>query len=230
MVNCHKCKSSPCCCNPCNDKSMSQMRSDIDSMLQYIEDIQGMTKWLSGHPIVALEDVEDINMFDTTTGKGTGRWVGWGICDGTSYLGKSGNVTTPDLRDRFLVGSQGSYVVGSQGGANSVTLSVAEMPTHNHALTDPGHTHNVTDPGHTHTGTVASHNHPGLVDVAVVTSVNKAAQPAVAVNTPATITTNPTGVSVVNDVTGVSIASEGGSLSHENRPPYYAVLFVKKIF
>lgn len=59
---------------------------------------------------------------------------GWALCDGTNG--------TPDLRERFIVGAGGnnpsvdslSYSVGDTGGANSVTLSEAQMPTHNHAV------------------------------------------------------------------------------------------------
>jgi len=54
---------------------------------------------------------------------------GWLLCDGTS--------STPNLRDRFVVGAGSTYAVGATGGsANAITVS---------------HTHTVTDPGHNHT-------------------------------------------------------------------------------
>lgn len=49
---------------------------------------------------------------------------GWALCDG-------GN-GTPNLRDRFIVGAGSSYGVGATGGEAMVTLSVAQMPSHNH--------------------------------------------------------------------------------------------------
>jgi microcystin-dependent protein len=52
------------------------------------------------------------------------------------------NFITPDLRDRFLVGAGGSYSGLDTGGANSVTLSVDEMPAHSH--TAQPHSHTVT--------------------------------------------------------------------------------------
>jgi len=58
---------------------------------------------------------------------------GWALCDGANG--------TPDLRDRFVVGAGSSYSVGATGGENIHTLTVAEMPSHNHTYTDPGHTH-----------------------------------------------------------------------------------------
>jgi len=231
MSKCSKCNTSPCCCDSCSTSSIKQMRSDLDSMLQYMDEVQGLTRFLSGHPIMAVEDASDVAMFDLSTGKGTGIWTGWGICNGNNYPGAGGKqIATPDLRDKFIAGSQGSYAVGNQGGANSVTLSAAEMPTHNHVITDPGHTHPVTDPGHTHTGTTANHNHASIVDVPSTTSVVKASSPALAGVSPTTITTNPTGVSISPDVTNLSLAAAGGNTAHENRPPYYAVLFIKRIY
>jgi len=55
---------------------------------------------------------------------------GWALCDGGTYSGHA----TPDLRNRFIVGAGAgsNYGVGDMGGTNSVTLSVAEMPSHTH--------------------------------------------------------------------------------------------------
>lgn len=50
------------------------------------------------------------------------------------------------IKDRFLMGAGGSYTLGSTGGSTSHTLSVAEMPAHNHSgsITATGnHTHTV---------------------------------------------------------------------------------------
>jgi microcystin-dependent protein len=53
---------------------------------------------------------------------------GWVLCNGTNG--------TPDLRDRFIVGAGSSYAVSNTGGQNSVSLSISEMPSHNHTFTD----------------------------------------------------------------------------------------------
>ena len=63
--------------------------------------------------------------------------VGWYLCDGTNG--------TPNLTDRFVVGAGASYSVGGTGGANSVTLTTNNMPSHTHTATSV-----VTDPGHYH--------------------------------------------------------------------------------
>ena len=51
---------------------------------------------------------------------------GWVLCDG--------NNSTPDLRNRFIVGAGNSYAVAATGGADSVTLTVAQIPAHNHPI------------------------------------------------------------------------------------------------
>jgi hypothetical protein len=54
--------------------------------------------------------------------------VGWRLCDGSQG--------TPDLRSRFVVGAGAGYAVGATGGADQVTLTAAQMPSHNHGYSD----------------------------------------------------------------------------------------------
>lgn len=51
---------------------------------------------------------------------------GWALCNGQNG--------TPDLRDRFVLGGGGTYSVRSTGGEATHKLTVAEMPSHNHAV------------------------------------------------------------------------------------------------
>jgi hypothetical protein len=61
---------------------------------------------------------------------------GWLLCDGTN--------STPDLRNRFVVGAGSTYAVNATGGsANAIVVS------HTHTAT-------VTDPGHNHSGFAAT--------------------------------------------------------------------------
>ena len=55
---------------------------------------------------------------------------GYVICDGTN--------STPDLRDRFVIGAGSSYAVAATGGSAD-----AIVVTHTHSITDPGHIHSV---------------------------------------------------------------------------------------
>lgn len=52
--------------------------------------------------------------------------TGWFLCNGENG--------TPDLRNRFVVGSGDSYEIGNTGGSNTVTLSTANLPSHNHSF------------------------------------------------------------------------------------------------
>jgi microcystin-dependent protein len=70
---------------------------------------------------------------------------------GTTYGTGNGSTTfnLPDLRSKMIVGvGQGSGLtnrtLASTGGIESKTLSISEMPSHNHTITDPGHTHSQT--------------------------------------------------------------------------------------
>lgn len=55
--------------------------------------------------------------------------TGWHLCDGTNG--------TPDLRDRFVVGSGNEYEVGNIGGEKTHQLTIEEMPRHSHSYSHP---------------------------------------------------------------------------------------------
>lgn len=60
--------------------------------------------------------------------------TGFVICDGTN--------STPDLRNRFVVGAGDTYAVDDTGGsADAVVVS------HTHTIDDPGHRHSVPNSG-----------------------------------------------------------------------------------
>lgn len=67
--------------------------------------------------------------------------TGWQLCDGTNG--------TPDLRDRFVRGSQAP---GATGGSNAVLLSAGSMPEHGHTFT--------TGAGGVHNHVVEDHYRP----------------------------------------------------------------------
>ena len=53
---------------------------------------------------------------------------GWALCNGQS----SNNRITPDLRGRFVIGPSSGRGVGSTGGAETINLTVGQLPAHNH--------------------------------------------------------------------------------------------------
>ena len=155
---------------------------------------------------------------------------GWFLCDG--------NNSTPDLRDRFVVGAGSSYAVGATGGASSVTLSTSQIPSHSHsfsATTGGSGSHSHTYSGttsavsndHTHnfsgtTSTIGDHTH-SLPD-----GFGQDGYPAIEAAGPtgANLSTGPAGAHS-HTFSGTTAATGSGS-SHENRPPYYALAYIMK--
>lgn len=119
--------------------------------------------------------------------------TGWLLCNGTS--------STPDLRDRFIVGAGSTYAVAASGGsANAILVS---------------HTHTFTGTAlatHLHGSGVASGGGNGSFYTATGSpEVNQINTSAVSAGTPAG--TNST---------------EGSSGTNANLPPYYALCYIMK--
>ena len=64
----------------------------------------------------------DVGVISMWSGDLASLPAAWQLCDGTNG--------TPDLRDRFVVGSGGGYVGGSMGGAVHSKLAVDNLPSH----------------------------------------------------------------------------------------------------
>jgi len=94
--------------------------------------------------------------------------TGWLICDGTN--------STPDLRDRFIIGAGSTYSVGATGGSSTLdshTLTIAELAAHTHTYvrgtlrTEGGDNavqsaiHSTTNTGST--GSSSAHTHGGVL-------------------------------------------------------------------
>ena len=65
-------------------------------------------------------------------------WSGAANAIPTGYVLCNGSNNTPDLRNRFVVGagSGSNYSVNDTGGADSVTLTVDQIPAHTHTYID----------------------------------------------------------------------------------------------
>ncbi|CAB4183477.1 Phage tail collar domain containing protein [uncultured Caudovirales phage] len=116
--------------------------------------------------------------------------TGWLICDGTN--------STPDLRDRFVVGAGTTYAVNATGGsANAV------VPSHTHTATDSGHTH--TQTGYTPGSDTAGGNGYNQRPVRDAYTLN-------------------TGSAVAN----ITVSTTGVSPTNANLPPYLALAYIMK--
>ena len=117
---------------------------------------------------------------------------GWLLCDGSN--------STPDLRNRFIVGAGSTYSVAATGGsADAIVVS---------------HTHTINDSGHTHTSDYESNQ-------SYFAGTFNGANP----KQSGTITTPATNSST----TGITINSTGSSGTNANLPPYYALAYIMKV-
>lgn len=52
----------------------------------------------------------------------------------STWINGDGTFTVPDLRGKFPLGLSASHAMGATGGAENVTLSIAQMPAHSHTI------------------------------------------------------------------------------------------------
>ena len=141
----------------------------------------------------------------------------WKVCDGTNG--------TPDLRDRFIVGAGSSYALGATGGSKD-----AIVPTHSHTATFsgnalPAHGHTPIDPGHAHFwGTNNQQQNASGNGNLGGQGAQVGAQSSSAT----------TGITIQNASAGtpsgsVTVNSTGSSATNANLPPYYALIYIKRI-
>ena len=126
---------------------------------------------------------------------------GWLLCDGTS--------STPDLRNRFIVGA---YSDTSGVAYTTITGANTQTGGSKDAIV-VSHTHTVTDPGHTHV--LASGG--GILSTSGSTSYNAGST--------STVISSST---LVSNTTGITLASTGSSGTNANLVPYYALAYIMK--
>lgn len=152
----------------------------------------------------------------------------WGPGDGSTSF------NVPDLRGRALLGHDGSHAVGSTGGAASVVLSVAQLPAHSHAVTDPQHTHVFAGDPHNHTITDPTHSHTESTAVSAATAgagAGGATPGSGSTGSSATgITINNATVTGTNAAasTGVTIQNTGSGDPVPTQSPYATVMYLIK--
>jgi microcystin-dependent protein len=169
---------------------------------------------------------------------------GWLLCDGrevardayaalfeaigTRHGGGDGSTTfnLPAYRGRMPIGAgQGPGLadrpLGGAGGAETHTLSVAELASHPHGVSDPTHAHSVADPTHAHWSNAGLPFFDSRVqwrfsgnDIPLGHSGGTAF--------------GGVGVGIYGAYTGVSVNPAGGNGAHNNMPPFVAVNFFIK--
>lgn len=167
---CNKCNKNSCtgCAGTSNSNATgnAQIEAILAELQEQIDTLIESTKaFACGHPILLIENANDIVQFNGE-GLGSGCWDKWAICNGETHINPVTKkpFVTPNFTDRFIVQAGGTYAVDDTGGSDTVQLITAELPAHNHGITDPGHTHDIQDPGHNHAVTDPGHTHQAIAD------------------------------------------------------------------
>jgi hypothetical protein len=129
--------------------------------------------------------------------------TGWVLCNGSN--------STPDLRNRFIIGAHSDSVgvaYTTVTGSNTQTGGTKDAAVVSHT-----HTATVSDPGHAHS--IAA----GLTGSDLVGGGSN--QIFTRTTSPSTTGTITTGISVSN-------STEGSSGTNQNLPPYYALAYIMK--
>jgi microcystin-dependent protein len=130
---------------------------------------------------------------------------GWAICNGSQG--------TPDLRGRFILGNGGSRGMNTTGGAETVTLTVNQMPSHNHNVN--GKTS--LDGNHNHVfkvGRGGSNGNHGTSD---------------GYKSDAGWDTHTFSNGNHTHTFNVNSGYAGGNQAHENMPPFYVLTYIMKL-
>jgi microcystin-dependent protein len=206
--------------------------SDLNALIAAYLSEQGSSSqnYLKMVPYTAVEYYGPLTNFDGT-GAGLVN-LGWDkiyLCNGLNG--------TPDKRGRVGVGAivsvpggpldpevdptysgNPNYALYTTTGANTVTLNTTQLPAHTHLPTVTNGAATVTDPGHFH---YAGNSPEGWDSSGSIGIVNRS---------PANVPTSTafTGISVSTNV-GVTIASTGNDVAHNNIQPVVAAYYIMYI-
>lgn len=201
-------------------KNYESLKTDVNSLIKALEDkVSANSSKISAvdSKIDKVMPVGSIIMWSGSTVP-----ENWALCNG--------NNGTPDLRDKFIVGSGNAYNIGATGGANSVTLTVDNMPKHSH---EKG-TMRIK-------GSIKSTDNNGEVFTHIDGSTTSGAMKLIYGGE------SPYGYFSSTQKGGVydgiefdtnlnngagwtgSTSEVGSGTAHENRPPYYALAFIMRV-
>ena len=167
-------------------------------------------------------------------------WSGAVAAIPTGFILCNGSGGSPDLRNTFVVGAGSTYAPADSGGATTVTLAEANLPSHAHAV-------NITSQAtsHTHTATsntTGAHSHTFIVHGSPGSNtdsfdVNGDATSG-GTDTPSVQNVSSAGdhshtITVANEsahqhVVSGNTAATGSGTAVDKLPPYYALCYIMK--
>lgn len=171
--------------------------------------------------------------------------TGWTACDGVQVakMDGSGNITPPDLRDKFVVAAGSTYTQGATGGSTTTSSNGAHTHTgatgaggsHNHGGTTGSTTLTTSQiPAHTHnSGTfkiVASKDFSGSGNYDVLLDSGEASS----TGTDTGYTTGSAGTggshnhTISTQADHTHTISSDGAHTHTVTPPYYALVYMMR--
>ena len=179
--------------------------------------------WLNGQAISRTTYGGLFASWGTKYGAGDGSTT-FNVRDDRGRL-KAGNDAMGGAAAANRITSGGSGIAGSttgaSGGAETVALSVAQLASHGHGVSDPGHGHGVSDPGHAHSTNAIETGVSGTSNWVLDTCAGFTSGTA-------TINGAGTGISIAGAGTGISISANGGNAAHQNMPPTIITNFIVK--
>jgi microcystin-dependent protein len=215
------------------DVEVNYVRLDeLNALIQaYLDGETSTTKYYSRMvPYTVVEYYGSLSNFDAS-GAGLGDWEQIYLCNGANgtpdkrgrspigALNMPGGDSLPDDVNPLLAGNF-NYVLYSTNGANTVTLSTLQMPSHTHTATATS-TSVVTPNPHNHgwTGVSGTGYPDGSGDRTTAGALNSYP-----------VTAQELGVSLaVATSTAVSVGAQGGGQSHNNVHPVIACYYIMYI-
>src|SRR4029077_3105365 len=81
---------------------------------------------------------------------------------GYAYGGSGANFNLPNLQQKFPFGANPSNTLGTYGGTFNYSITIGNLPSHAHPITDVAHGHVVNQWAHAHVIATGGHSH-GIV-------------------------------------------------------------------